>query len=214
MLVVGLTGGAGSGKTTVARMFREEGAYVIDADEIAREIVRPHEPAWQALRKAFGEGILDHEGAIDRKRLSERVFSSSHERQKLNRILHPPIRREIRRRVEEIRRRDPEALVVIDAPLLVEVGLHHEVEKVIVVRAQESQQVERLRKRSGLSEEAARKILRAQMPLEEKLKVADFVIPNESSLEETGKRAREVFRALKRLADQRRRGRRKTGGRL
>jgi dephospho-CoA kinase len=203
VLVVGLTGGAGSGKTTVGRMLREEGAYVIDADEIAREIVKPHKPAWEALRKAFGDQILDREGAIDRKRLSERIFSDPREREQLNRILHPPIRQEILRRLREVEHRDPEAIVVIDAPLLLEVGLHHEVEKVLVVRAKESQQIERLRRRSGLSEELSRKIIGAQMPLEEKLKVADFVIPNEGSLEETRRKAKEVFRTLKRLAKQR-----------
>jgi dephospho-CoA kinase len=184
-------------------MLREEGAYVIDADEIAREIVKPHKPAWEALRKAFGDQILDREGAIDRKRLSERIFSDPREREHLNRILHPPIRQEILRRLREVEHRDPEAIVVIDAPLLLEVGLHHEVEKVLVVRAKESQQIERLRRRSGLSEELSRKIIGAQMPLEEKLKVADFVIPNEGSLEETRRKAKEVFRTLKRLAKQR-----------
>jgi len=184
-------------------MLREEGAYVIDADEIAREIVKPHKPAWEALRKAFGDQILDREGAIDRKRLSERIFSDPREREQLNRILHPPIRQEILRRLREVEHRDPEAIVVIDAPLLLEVGLHHEVEKVLVVRAKESQQIERLRRRSGLSEELSRKIIGAQMPLEEKLKVADFVIPNEGSLEETRRKAKEVFRTLKRLAKQR-----------
>jgi len=184
-------------------MLREEGAYVIDADEIAREIVKPHKPAWEALRKAFGDQILDREGAIDRKRLSERIFSDPREREQLNRILHPPIRQEILRRLREVEHRDPEAIVVIDAPLLLEVGLHHEVEKVLVVRAKESQQIERLRRRSGLSEELSRKIIGAQMPLEEKLKVADFVIPNEGSLEETRRKAKEVFRILKRLAKQR-----------
>lgn len=184
-------------------MLREEGAYVIDADEIAREIVKPHKPAWEALRKAFGDQILDREGAIDRKRLSERIFSDPREREHLNRILHPSIRQEILRRLREVEHRDPEAIVVIDAPLLLEVGLHHEVEKVLVVRAKESQQIERLRRRSGLSEELSRKIIGAQMPLEEKLKVADFVIPNEGSLEETRRKAKEVFRTLKRLAKQR-----------
>jgi len=183
-------------------MLQEEGAYVIDADEIAREIVKPQKPAWEALRKAFGDQILDREGAIDRKHLSERIFSDPREREQLNRILHPPIRQEILRRLKEVEHRDPEAIVIIDAPLLLEVGLHHEVERVLVVRAKESQQIERLRRRSGLSEELSRKIIGAQMPLEEKLKVADFVIPNEGSLEETRRKAKEVFRTLKRLAKQ------------
>lgn len=202
MLVVGLTGGAGSGKTTVGRMLQEEGAYVIDADEIAREVVKPHKPAWEALRKAFGDQILDRGGAIDRKRLSERIFSDPRDREQLNRILHPPICREILRRLRQVEHRDPEAIVVIDAPLLLEAGLRHEVEKVLVVRAKESQQIERLRRRSGLSEELSRKIIGAQMPLEEKLKVADFVIPNEGSLRETRRKAKGIFRTLKRLAKQ------------
>lgn len=202
MLVVGLTGGAGSGKTTVARLFQRAGAFVIDADEIAREIVRPHGTAWEALRRAFGEEILDSGGGIDRKRLSERVFSDSRAREKLNAIVHPLILQEIRRRLAEIGRRNPGAIVIVDAPLLVETGLHREVDRVLVVRAVESQQLERLRLRSGLSPEASRRILEAQLPLEEKLKVADFVIPNDGSLEETERTVREVFRALKELAEQ------------
>jgi len=200
MLLVGLTGGVASGKTTVSHILRAEGAYLIDADEIARELMRPGTPAWQELSKAFGGEILDEHGAIDRKRLAARVFSDPGQRNLLNRILHPRIKNEMRRRLSEIHLEDPRALVVIDAPLLVETGEYREMDKVIVIVSNEAQQIERLKQRSGLSEEQSRRILSSQMSVGEKLKVADFIIPNEGPLEETRKKAKEVFEELKKIA--------------
>jgi len=204
MLVVGLTGGVASGKTTVSQILREEGAYLINADEIARQLVEPHAPTWHELRKVFGNEFFDENGSIQRRKLASRVFSDPEQRSLLNNILHPQIKSELKRRIHEIAEKDPDAVIIIDAPLLVETGNHREMDKVIVIASNETQQIQRLVRRSGLSEEEARRIFASQMPFEEKMKVADFIIPNEGPLEETTKKAKEVFQELKKMAIEKR----------
>ena len=199
MLIVGLTGGVASGKTAVSQVLKEEGAYIIDADQLARELVQPHKPAWNELIRAFGQEILREDGSIHRKKLAEKVFADPEQRKLLNQILHPRIRKEMDRRAKEIGQKDPEAIVMIDAPLIVELGDHREMDKLIVVTSTQTQQIERLKDRDGTSPEEALRIVSSQMPLEEKLKFADFVIRNEGSLEETRKRTKEVFKELKKI---------------
>ena len=200
MLVVGLTGGVASGKTAVSQVLREEGATILDADLIARELVEPHQPAWEELRRAFGDEVLNPDGSVQRKKLAAQIFSHPEKREVLNAILHPRIRDEINTRLRVIREKDPGAIVVIDAALLVESGVYLGMDGVIVVYASDTQQVERLRERVGLNEDAARQILASQTSVEERLRVADFVIRNEGSLEDTRRRAKEVFQALKKMA--------------
>jgi len=200
MLIVGLTGGIASGKTAVSKILSEEGAYIIDADQIARELVQPHTPTWRELIKVFGKEILDKDGSIHRKKLAAMVFSNPQQRNLLNQIIQPRIKKEMDLRVKRIGQKDPEAIVVIDAALLVERGDHREMDKLIVVTSTKRQQIERLKEREGTSEEEARKILASQMALKEKLKVADFVIRNEGCLEKTRRMAKEVFQELKRVA--------------
>ena len=203
MLIVGLTGGVASGKTAVSGVLKEEGAYIIDADQIARELVQPHQPAWNELVRTFGEEILQEDRSIDRKKLADRVFADPNQRKLLDQILHPLITEEMDRRTKEIGQKNPQAIVVIDAPLLIEVGYHRQVDKVMVVTSTQAQQVERLKGRDGISFEEALRILSSQMPIEEKVKLADFVIRNEGSLAEVRKRTKEVFRELKKIALQR-----------
>ena len=204
MFVVGLTGGVASGKTTIAYILREEGAYVIDADQIARELVQPDTPVWNEIVKVFGREILEKDGSIGRKKLAAMVFSDPQQRGLLNRILHPRIKEEMDRRLEEVSQRHPEDIVVVDAALLVETGDYRKMDKLIVVTSTETQQIERLRQRDGMEPERAREILSSQMALEEKLKVADFVIRNDGSFEETERRVKEVFQELKKIALQKR----------
>jgi dephospho-CoA kinase len=196
MLIVGLTGGVASGKTTVSQVLKEEGAYIIDADQMARELVRPQTPAWKELVRAFGKGILRKDGSIHRKKLADIVFRDLRRRKLLNQILHPRIRKEMERRTKEIGRKDPEAVVVVDAPLLVELGEHRKMDKVIVVTSTQTQQIERLKKRDGIHREAALRIFSSQMPVEEKAKLADFIIRNEGSLREMKKKTKGVFQEL------------------
>jgi len=200
MLIVGLTGGVASGKTAVSQVLKEEGAYIIDADQIARELVQPHTPAWNELIRAFGQEILQEDGSIHRKKLADKVFAEPEQRKLLNQILHPRIKEEMDRRAKAIGEKDPEAIVVIDAPLIVELGEHREMDKLIVVTTTQMQQVERLKDRDGTSPDEALRIVSSQMPMEEKLKFADYVIQNEGSLEETKKRAEEIFKDLKKVA--------------
>jgi len=199
MLIVGLTGGVASGKTAVSQVLKEEGAYIIDADQIARELVQPHKPAWNEVIRAFGKEILQEDGFIHRKKLADKVFADPKKRKLLNQILHPRIKEEMDRRTKEIGQKDSEAIVVIDAPLIVELGDHREMDKLIVVASTQTQQIERLKERDGIGPEEALRILSSQMPVEEKVNLADFVIRNEGSLEETKKRAKEVFKELRKV---------------
>ena len=199
MLIVGLTGGVASGKTTVSQVLKEEGAYIIDADRIARELVRPHAPAWKKLVRAFGKEILREDGSIHRKKLADKVFADLSQRKLLNQILHPRIRKEMEQKAKEIGQKDPEAIVVIDAPLLVELGDHRQMDKLIVVTSTQKQQIERLRERDGISAEEALRMVASQMPVEDKVKLADFVIQNKGSFQETRKKTREIFKELKRV---------------
>jgi dephospho-CoA kinase len=200
MLIVGLTGGVASGKTVVSQVLKEEGAYIIDADQIARELVQPHTPAWNELIRTFGQEILQEDGSIHRKKLADKIFAEPEQRKLLNQILHPRIKEEMDRKTKAIGEKDPVAIVVIDAPLLVELGEHREMDKLIVVTTTPMQQVERLKDRDGTGPDEALRIVSSQMPMEEKLKFADYVIQNEGSLEETKKRAKEIFKDLKKVA--------------
>jgi len=200
MLIVGLTGGVASGKSVISQVWKEEGAYLIDADRIARELVQPRTPAWKALVKAFGKEILQEDGSIHRKKLATRVFSNPVERDLLNRILHPRIKKEIDRRIKGIGQKGPKAVVVIDAALLVETGYYREVDEVVVVTSTTKQQIERLRRREQMAKEMARGIIDSQITGEERIKVADIIIRNEGSRKKTERKAKEVFEELKKAA--------------
>jgi dephospho-CoA kinase len=200
MLIIGLTGGVASGKSIISKVLKEEGAYLIDTDQIARELVEPETPTWKELVRVFGKEILQEDGSIHRKKLASKVFSDPEQKSLLDQIIHPRIKEEIDRHLERIARKDPEAIVIIDAPLLVEIGNHREMDKVIVVTSTEKQQIERLREREGINQKGAQRIIASQMPTQEKVKVADFVIQNEGSLEEVERKAKEVFQELKRVA--------------
>jgi len=197
MLIVGLTGGVASGKSVVSQVWKEEGGYLIDADRIARELVQPRAPAWKALVKAFGKDILQEDGSIHRKKLATRVFSNPVEKDLLNRILHPRIKREINRRIKGIGQKGPKAIVVIDAALLVETGYYLNVDKVVVVTSTKKQQIERLRRRDQMDQEMARGIIDSQISGEERINVADIIIRNEGSRMQTERKAKEVFEELK-----------------
>jgi dephospho-CoA kinase len=200
MLIIGLTGGVASGKSVVSQVWKEEGGYLIDADRIARELVQPRAPAWKALVKAFGKEILQEDGSIHRKKLATRVFSNPVEKDLLNRILHPRIKREINRRIKGIGQKGPKAIVVIDAALLVETGYYLNVDKVVVVTSTKKQQIERLRRRDQMDQEMARGIIDSQISGEERIKVADIIIRNEGSRMKTERKAKEVFEELKKVA--------------
>ncbi len=173
-LTVGLTGGIGSGKSTVARRFEALGVPVIDADVIAREVVKPGQPCLQRIIDTFGKDVLDETGRLDRRRLRERVFNDDAARRRLEAILHPAIRARMLERLDRIDA--PYAVLVI--PLLLETDQQDLVDRVLVVDAPEDLQIERTRQRDRASPEEVRKILRAQMDRETRLAAADDILDN------------------------------------
>jgi dephospho-CoA kinase len=183
-LILGLTGGIASGKSTVGRMLEELGARVIDADQLAREVVEPGTPALAEIARAFGNDVLTADGQLDRKRLGERVFAAPDARRTLNSITHPRIAMLAAQRLEEAGAEGLHAIVYM-APLLVENGLHFMCERVAVVSLDEEVQRRRLIEREGLAAAEVDQRMRAQLPLADKLAVAHYVIDNGGTLEET-----------------------------
>lgn len=193
--VVGLTGGIASGKSTVVNFFKELGAYVIDWDVLAREVVRPHLRAWREIVEYFSKEVLNEDLSINRARLAKMVFGDREKLDKLNEMTHPRIIEEDARMAEEIRRADPSALIIKDVPLLIEIGFHKRVDKVVVVYASEENRLRRLEEK-GFSREDALSRIRAQLPLSEKIKFADFVIYNDGLFKETKKQVEKVYNLL------------------
>jgi dephospho-CoA kinase len=196
MIVAGLTGGIATGKSTVAAVFEEAGARLIDADRIARDVVRKGTSAYRDIVAHFGTGVVCGDGEIDRRRLAAIVFNDPAAQRALEAIVHPQVKREVDRRVDLVRRQAPEALVILDIPLLFEAGMQAGLDAVIVVYAPERLQLERLMARDGLTEPEAFARIRAQMPIESKKALATRVIDNSGSREQTREQALEVFRQL------------------
>jgi len=200
MIFVGLTGGIASGKSEVSRIFKKLGAYIIDADEIAHALLEPNTTIWKKVVKSFGTEILRPDQTIDRKRLGQMVFDDPEKLAVLNAILHPSVFAEKERRLKAIVQADPQAVVVFDVPLLIETRAHEWVDKVIVVTVDRKTQLKRLMERNGLSRQEAQKRIRAQMPLSEKAKYADYLIDSRGSLSKMEIQIRQIFEEIKRLA--------------
>jgi len=196
MIIVGLTGSVGTGKSTVTNFFRELGAYIIDWDELAREVTRPHLRAWKEIVEYFGKDFLNKDLTINRQKLAEIVFSDKEKVAKLNQIVHPEVFKEDERITNEIKSLDPDALIIKDIPLLFELTRPIFLDKVVVVSASEQTQLRRLEEK-GMSREDAQSRIKSQLPLEEKIKSADFVINNDGPLEETKKQVEEIYSLLR-----------------
>lgn len=195
MLVVGLTGGMASGKSVASKILKELGVPIIDADLIAREMVRPNEAGYREIVDHFGKGILNPDQTINRRRLAKIIFSDSGERERLNSILHPRIVEEIKKRIEDFKERG-ERMVIVDAALLIEAGQLSLVDKLIVVTVSPKIQIKRLAQREHLTEREAKERIATQMPLSEKVKLADYVIDNSGTVKKTIKRTKEVSKKL------------------
>ena len=201
--VVGLTGGIGTGKSTVGRLLAALGAVVIDSDAIVHELQAPGTPLLARIAESFGSEMIRSDGSLDRARLGELVFGDEQARARLNALVHPAVGRETLRRLEAARAAGA-ALVVLDIPLLLEGRARRKsggtasdaASEVILVYAPESLQIERQLRRDGVSREQALARIRAQLPIEEKRALADYVIDNSGSLAETERQVRELFAKL------------------
>jgi dephospho-CoA kinase len=197
-LLVGLTGGLATGKSTVSEILRGLGCVVLDADVLAREVVEPGQPALAAIVEEFGREVLAPDGTLDRKRLGAIVFAEPARRQRLEAITHPAIRERFLARLAELEARGFEGIVVWDAPVMIETGGHRAMDRLIVVTADAATQRARALVRDGDPADAERKIAN-QMPLADKAKLADHVIDNSGDRVATEARTREIHAAL--LAD-------------
>ncbi len=202
-LLLGVTGGIASGKTIVANMLYELGAPIIDYDKIARQVVEPGKPAWKEIVEYFGTQILQENDHLDRKKLSKIVFHDLEKRKKLESFTHPRIYEEFVKQVNEIAGNDPEAIIQVVIPLMIELNLQYRCHKLLVVYIPQEKQIERLAERDGISEEEAANMLTAQLPIDEKLGYADFVIHNEGPIEETKKEVEDLWQTLKKLQRER-----------
>jgi dephospho-CoA kinase len=201
MIKLGLTGGIASGKSAVGEMFVKLGAHLVQADAIAHWLMEPGLPVYQKVVGAFGNGILNSDGTINRAKLAEAAFGATPRVKELNAIVHPAVIAQENEWMEEIGARDSEAIAIVEAALILEAGTADRFDYLVVVTCREEQRAERLGHRLGISVEAARaevkRRMAAQMSDEEKIKAADFVIDNSGSLEATERQVRKVYTGLR-----------------
>jgi dephospho-CoA kinase len=193
-----LTGGIASGKTTVARMFSELGALVLDADEAARAVVEPGASGWRKLREVLGDDYFDHQGLLDRAKLRRQIVSDPECRARINRLLHPEIARHLEKGWTRCRESEPDRPILFDIPLLFEARTESRFDVVVLVYVPASVQVERLMSRDHLSREEAEATLKMQLPIDDKKARSDWVIDNGGSLDQTSRQVRELWERFKR----------------
>jgi dephospho-CoA kinase len=196
MLHVGLTGNIASGKSSAALFFAELGAHVIDADRVAHLLLKFGTPVYRKLVDAFGERILSSTGEIDRRILGRMVFSDADKRLLLNSLTHPAVKTEILRRIGELEQSASRGIIIVDAALMIETGGYKMFHRIIVVTCDPALQVSRLITRDGLTEEEARARIASQMPMEEKLKLANYTIDASRTLDHTREQVEAIYRDL------------------
>jgi dephospho-CoA kinase len=201
-LSFGLTGGIACGKSTVARYFQDLGAHTIDADRVGHELIEPGHAAYEEIVERFGKEILDSGGRIDRKKLGPKVFADPQQLRVLNAILHPRIAAHMRELAAEYQRANPRSVVIIDAPLIFESGMEGTLRKVMVAWCRPEQQLERLMAKRGISREEAEQRIKAQMPLDEKCRRADYIIDCSGTIEESREQAQALYPELRRIAEE------------
>lgn len=191
-IVLGLTGSIGSGKSTVARIFKKNGSFIVDADKIGHALLKKNTVEYKKILSKFGNNVLDKQSNIDRKKLGEIVFKDKNSLKALNLILHPKILKDIQNKIQKSNKK----IVIIDAPLLLETGLEKIVDKVVVVDIDFKIQLLRLKKKLNLSKEEIVKRIQSQMPLKKKLAFADFIIDNSKTKENTQVQVEKLIRRL------------------
>lgn len=194
-LILGITGSFGTGKTTVARMFKDLGAQIIDADKLAKRNILPGRPAYRKIIDTFGKEVLKKDKSIDRKRLAKIVFNNRVLLKRLNNIIHPAVIGIIKNKI----RLSKAKVIVLDVPLLVEAGLNKFVDRLVVVKAGQRRQLERIQNRTSLSRADILKRIRSQVPLSKKVSLADFVIDNNGSLERTRIQVKKIWSKVRRV---------------
>ena len=199
MIVVGLTGGIATGKSTVAQMFKRCGAVIIDADQLARDVVRPGKPAWREIVQVFGKGVLNANKSIDRHALGSIVFHNRRKLRRLEHIVHPRVAREQQRLVRRIAKRSPQAVIVYEVPLLFESGADKRVDMIIVVAADRETQIARLKRRNGLTKTEALRRIKSQMPLDRKVRRADVVLNGTGHKALVRAKVQRLVRSLRRV---------------
>ena len=200
MIVVGLTGGIASGKSTVSKIFEQCGATIIDADLIARQVVAPGLPAWEEIRSRFGDQIIKNDRSLDRLRLGELVFREPKLRRQLEAIIHPRVQAHIDDQIRSLRRSKPEAVVVLDVPLLLETDMDQGLAEIIVVFTPPAIQRQRLMQRDGYSEQEAQARIDAQMSMEQKQHLATITIDNSGERAATERQTISIYNQLARRA--------------
>ncbi len=197
LIQAGLTGGIATGKSTVSQIFQQAGAVIIDADRIGHQAMQKGLPAWRDIVEHFGREILRSNGEINRQLLGDIIFNDATEKNVLNQIVHPQVMQEISRQLAPIEKETPTAVVILDIPLLIDVGWHRDVQEVILVYAPEETQLQRLMARNGLSQKEAMARIRSQMPIEEKKQYASIIIDNSGNLENTKQKTLAVYNYLR-----------------
>ena len=200
MILVGLTGGIATGKSTVAGLFKRCGATVIDADALAREVVQPGKPAWREIVRIFGKAALNTNRTLNRQALGAIVFGHPTKLRYLENIIHPRVAREQARLTKQAARIDPHAIVIYDVPLLFEAGIDKRVDKTIVVTADRETQIARLKQRNGLSRAEAIRRIKTQMPLADKRRRADYLLNGTLPLPQLKQQVRLLHQSLRALA--------------
>jgi len=197
-LIVGLTGGIVSGKSTVALMFKDLGAKIVDADKLGHSVILPHKPAWEKIVKIFGKDVLQNDLTIDREKLGKIVFANQPFLKKLNEITHPEITKIIKKEIDSVKNKtyNQKKILIIDAALIYEAKIDRLMDKIIVVYIDEDEQIKRLIKRNNLSKDEALQRIKSQMPMKEKVKMADYVIDNSNSLDKTKKQVEKIWKNL------------------
>jgi dephospho-CoA kinase len=195
-LLVGLTGGIATGKSTVSEMLRQLGCQIIDADLLARDVVEPGQPALAEIVAEFGPEVVTAGGALDRKKLGAIVFTNPERRRRLEAITHPAIRALFVARVDALAEKGFAGIVIFDAAVMIESGNYKNMDRLVVVVTDEATQMARLRGRDGTDDAEGRRKIASQMPLAEKAKLADYVIDNSGSREATAEQVRHVCATL------------------
>lgn len=196
MKMIGLTGGIATGKSIVASVFREMGAIILDADVIARLVVLPHQPAWKDIVEFFGPEVVNEDQSLDRAKIGEIVYNNPNSLKELNRFTHPRIMQYYKDELRRIKTEQPDAIVILEVPLLYETNMDKLCQQVVVVYVDRETQIQRLMKRDNMSYADAVKRVDAQMPMDEKVRRADFVIDNRSSMEETKEKATKYYNEI------------------